>query len=565
MPKSENVISALPLLADALGRKRGVRVFIGGDRAFTEGKNIHMPSLPLNAGDELVNLARGWLDHESAHLRLTNFDALKKAKLTPIEKHIWNIIEDYAVERDLAAIYPGCRQNFLWLIRHVFLKEGDNQNEIERPSAEQVLDWLLISLRSLAEPELDAERNRLEAYLNRDYPKLLPELEPLVVAIPQNSADTVCRIAQAKRITQCLKAYAESELNLPAQNSYDGQSESAVQGEQGQMAGGSPSSESGGNYNITAKAGPVQPSPAKSLSELLADPSALQDRDIGTLAGSLLEGASKSSSSCKLTVAESKPSWADKLGDQEIAEIMKKTIALRTRICALLQSKVFSRNQTGRSGRVNSRLLSRLFTANPRVFSRTTEHKGLNTLVWLLLDASASMRNGERIRLACQACFAVAQALVKIPGVSVGATSFPNGQSHEGNSWATVGQILSPKEKLHHRFAVPVSGNTPMAEALWWLLQQMQNSKEARKIVLILSDGVPDSPEETQRALETHRASGHEVCGIGIATQAMSNLLGARSRAVYDLEELPLAMFDMLQGTLLKQAGVGYGQHKKVA
>lgn len=154
MPRSENVISALPLLADALGRKRGVRVFIGGDRAFTDGKNIHIPSLPLNAGDELVNLARGWLDHESAHLRLTNFDALKKARLSPIEKHIWNIIEDYAVERDLAAIYPGCRQNFLWLIRHVFLKEGDSHNEIERPPAEQVLDWLLISLRSLAEPSL---------------------------------------------------------------------------------------------------------------------------------------------------------------------------------------------------------------------------------------------------------------------------------------------------------------------------------------------------------------------------------------------------------------------------
>lgn len=375
----------------------------------------------------------------------------------------------------------------------------------------------------------------------------------------------MCRIAQAKRITQCLNAYVDREFNLTVEHSLNGKSESAEQGEQGQMAGGSPNSESGGGSNSTAKAGPIQLSPAQCLRELLADPSALQDRDIGTLAGSLLEGASKSSSSCKLTVAESNPSQADKLGDQEIAEVLKKTIALRTRICALLQSKVFSRNQTGRTGRVNSRLLARLFTANPRVFSRTTEREGLNTLVWLLLDASASMRNGERIRLACQACFAVAQALIKIPGVSVGATSFPNGHSHEGNSWATVGQILSPKEMLHHRFAVPVSGNTPMAEALWWLLQQMQNSQEARKIVLILSDGVPDSPEETQRALEAHRASGHEVCGIGIATQAMSNLLGARSRAVYDLEELPLAMFEMLQGTLLKQAGVGYGQHQKVA
>ena len=46
MKNTKCVISVLPLIADALGRKYGVKVIIGGERAYTNGKNIHSRFAP---------------------------------------------------------------------------------------------------------------------------------------------------------------------------------------------------------------------------------------------------------------------------------------------------------------------------------------------------------------------------------------------------------------------------------------------------------------------------------------------------------------------------------------
>ena len=40
---------SLPLLAAALSDQRNIKVDIGGEKAFTDGKTIHLPSLPLDA------------------------------------------------------------------------------------------------------------------------------------------------------------------------------------------------------------------------------------------------------------------------------------------------------------------------------------------------------------------------------------------------------------------------------------------------------------------------------------------------------------------------------------
>ena len=88
----KHIIKALPLLASVLGRKYGVQVRIGGDTAFTNGNIIQLPSLPLDGDETLIGLIRGYLDHEAAHIRATDFDTLNTANVTPLEKHIWNML-----------------------------------------------------------------------------------------------------------------------------------------------------------------------------------------------------------------------------------------------------------------------------------------------------------------------------------------------------------------------------------------------------------------------------------------------------------------------------------------
>lgn len=489
-----HILSALPLLADALGRKYGVRVLIGGDRAFTDGKDIHIPALPLDAEEDMIHLARGYLDHEAAHLRVTDFEALQRASLTPVEKHVWNIFEDCMVEEKLAALYPGCRQNFIWLIRYVFLSQKD---EAGISPANDIFSWMLMSLRSLPVPELLSVRDKLAHSMDKHYPGLRMKLEPLVSGFVMGYQNTSANIRLAKEVVKIISLYMEAE-----HPSHAGVNDSETDRNTEEMSPG-----------------------MSELNELLLDPAKMRKLSIGELAGEKLEGVSMGTKR-GLTVAIPVKGTIARLTGPEIVEAKKATTALRTRLSGMLQASVRQRNSIGRSGRLATSMSARMAINDPRVFARHSGKKGHSTAIHILLDASSSMQ-GHRIALATQSCFAVAAALQNIRGISVAVTAFPGGAAPNGinKSRQTVAPVLTVNEKLHDKFGVKCCGSTPMAEALWWTLPQLHSLPEERKLLLIVSDGVPDNFEAAQNAIIAHKAHGHEVYGIGIATQAMQNLL----------------------------------------
>lgn len=203
----KNVIGALPLVADALGRKYGVKVYIGGQRAYTDGSSIHIPALPMDSDEPVLNLARGYLDHEAAHLRATDFAVLKKAKLSALEKHIWNIIEDFVVERKLGDIYPGCRDNFNWLSKHLFASTDENQQyAMDENPGQNVLNWILYALRSLDVPELGFRKILLGKKLDEHVPGLTQKIRPILDEIATSCTDTSSAIVFARQIAKTIEA-----------------------------------------------------------------------------------------------------------------------------------------------------------------------------------------------------------------------------------------------------------------------------------------------------------------------------------------------------------------------
>ena len=138
MTQTDAILRCLPVLATVLGRKYGIVVVIGGADAYTDGKTIHLPGLPAQTDDTFLGLVRGYIDHEAAHIRYTDFELLRSESIPPLTTHIWNILEDWRVEKRLAEIFPGCRRNFKWLIRHMFLGRDEG--------AYPVLSWLLLSV-----------------------------------------------------------------------------------------------------------------------------------------------------------------------------------------------------------------------------------------------------------------------------------------------------------------------------------------------------------------------------------------------------------------------------------
>ncbi|MBE6442233.1 MAG: hypothetical protein E7022_07915 [Desulfovibrio desulfuricans] len=68
------------------------------------------------------------------------------------------------------------------------------------------------------------------------------------------------------------------------------------------------------------------------------------------------------------------------------------------------------------------------------------------------------------------------------------------------------------------------AGNTPLAEALWWVMQTMLKLKEARKILLILTDGKPQRMAAVRHGLGSVPKLGLEVYGIGINNSSILTL-----------------------------------------
>lgn len=539
--KHKDIIRALPLVADALGRKYGVRVHIGGNKAYTNGQDIHLPSLPLDSDEIALNLARGYLDHEAAHLRSTDFEAMAQAGLTAIEKHIWNILEDVMVERKLAQLYPGCRHNLTWLVKHVFLQEFEPSSDVST----EILNWILCHVRSFDVPELNALTQELAQCVDQAFPGLLPNLMPIISSVPQICLDTRACISTAKELVRIIEKYAQSQANAQETTRTGGTDET-------QHAHNEHSQDK--HHTGAATAIPTLVD-IENLTEILHAPADKLPSGFGDRLGEALEKLS-SPSSQSLTVAQVRPKSNTPLSEQDIDEARKSTTALRTRLQGLLQSAVDVRSKIGRTGRIDHRRLSRVVTtADSKVFLRKGRRQGVNTAIHILLDASASMQ-GSCMELASKSCYALGHALVHIPDVSLAITCFPGCIDYTlpstDESHRSVAPVLLRNEKFHNRFEITPNGSTPMAEALWWVLQEIHPQPEERKIILIISDGDPDSYNETASAISAIKGLGIEVYGIGIASTAMSRLLPYnQSASVNDLGQLAPAMFGILQNAFM--------------
>ena len=548
----KHIIKALPLLASVLGRKYGVQVRIGGDTAFTNGNIIQLPSLPLDGDETLIGLIRGYLDHEAAHIRATDFDTLNTANVTPLEKHIWNMLEDHRVENVLSGIYPGCRENFQWLIKHLFLPktEKSKQKAAAPDPALLILDWLLITVRSWDVGELGAERDCLRASAEIHYPGLTHELEPVLRLVPKQCASTQDTFGFACEIANIIRKYAQvMEEQQKQEHSHTGQGTSNAL----------PEVESDPSFGQTGT--PTAPRQAlQSLQKLVSTDanSDLFPSGVGEQLQQMLSNLGKNGGE-RVQIAVATPQTTQPLSPDELNDSRQATTALRTRLQALMQSIRSVRNHSAYTGALNIRRLHSLATGNAKVFLRKGEKAGVNTAVHILLDASGSM-NGKPIALADKACFAVASALQAIPGVSVGVTAFPGNpvpdSPEQQGHWQTVAPVLLHGQKLHTRFTMKTGGSTPMDAALWWVLQQLHSMTELRKIVVLISDGEPDDLKLTQTAIRAVKDAGMEVYGIGIHTISIQTLLpGKGSRVINDIAELAPSMFAILHDALIRKQG----------
>ena len=543
MVRTKDVLNCLPLLASILGDRYGVQVRIGGKEACTNGKVIHLPSLPIDCEPELLALARSFVDHESGHIRHTDFSVLKAENLDPVTFNLFNCLEDWRVEKKLSGIFPGCRRNLNWLIRRFFVEQAQPRAGGDSPAL-AVLDYVLLTVRAWDVDEVTLTRQNAASIMEQHFPSLKEALDAILVKVYIHCPDTTAAVEYARQIAQCIRQW-EPPQPMATNKCTD-------KNDQGDMP--QPTREDTDSASkIDQQTETVQPLRALSdlpLKALFHAEAQDLPQQLGEIMAIELANSSVESASDALTVAVEGTRQAAPLSAEQKQQALQASIALSTRLQGFLQAHTQRRCSIGRRGTLHANSLHRLQVGNARVFQKESMQLGLNTAVHVLLDVSGSMA-GAPINLANRACFAVATALSHIRGVNPAVTAFP--AVTETNS---VFPIMRHGQAVPDLFDLRASGGTPLAGAVWWVLQTMLPLKERRKMILVITDGMPDNQLAANNAIGVAQKLGFEVYGLGIRDEHITHLLPHTSRVVNDLPDLVSAMFAMLQATLLKGCAI---------
>ena len=535
----QDILKSLPLIASVLGRQYGVQVSIGGTEAYTDGRTVHIPSLSLDADSEVLGFVRGYIDHEAGgHLRFTDFDALQAEYLFPIEKFLWNAIEDVRVERALSDIYPGCKSNLQWLARRIFVEEFKPAQDPKTA----LMSYVLLTCRAWSVPAIEASRQIERQTVAQHYPQLLGKLDALLSQVRDNCPDTRAAIDYARQIAELIEEHQEpqQEEQAPGTEKADGQgqgqgqepkareSEEHEQESQSQAQGQDDSDTPTPNQCAPIRI--TEENLPKTFSEQLAD-------RLGTVSAQTPEQELiHSAIPVRQTPAP--------LPEEEQRKALAETTGLRYRLQGMLQAMRMRDTAPSRHGRLCPHNLHRMFVGNPKVFRSDAPTPAVNTAVHVLCDCSGSMV-GKPIRHARQACFAIAHALKTVPGINLGVTTFPA----QGETYS-VSPVLEHGKPFHRNFMFETTGSTPLTEALLWATQELCRQPEPRKILLLLSDGSPDNYLTCLQVI-AEASRFVELYGLGIWDESIKKLLPDSSAIIYYLSDLSSALFNILQNTLI--------------
>jgi Mg-chelatase subunit ChlD len=534
---------AFPIVAAALGHRLGVRVMVQGQTARTDGEMIVIPAYDGN-NPHYRDVAWGYLAHEAAHIRYTDFGVFKSACTSPLRKAILNIIEDVRIEKRMAESYPGTRFTIEKTVAQLISEGGyEIPSEVAHPAV-LLQAYLLFGLRSqvLGQTLLKGMAEDAKDRIRQTVPsKVFDLLENISMDI-----ESVKDTQEALSMTDRILLMFEDELKQVERDSmanYKRQEESDE---------GMDSDSNDANGSVESLAGRTS-----CLRQLLsADDSDLNCDLFETIRDGLALG-NEEAPRITLPVADEPP-----LDPVQGRLLLEKALAesgkLRASLQGLVQANRLSKPVTRRSGnRMDSSRMNRLGWNDPKVFRRMESHKAPNTAVHILVDRSPSMSAlvahegktiGRRIDLAWEATLSLAMALEGIQGVNLGITAFPGKDGEASSVYSVLPHGSSVRSRVA-AFGGDLDGSTPLAEAIWFAGCRLVQQREERKLLMVLTDGIPDDLDEALNILARCRSSGIEVTGIGLGIEV--DRVFESNVSVQLIRELPMRLNEVCKRLLL--------------
>ena len=545
--------NALPIVAAAYGEKFGVKVLIQGQDAFTDGERIVIPT--ANPDDpHYQQIAWGYLAHEAAHIRHTNFDMVQKASSKPIRKALLNIIEDVRIENELAKDYPGTRRSISQVIEYMVDTQQMCVPEQLEP-ASNLQAWLLFRLRChfLGQKALTPLYQAIDERVRQLFPAAaMSRLSAMLTAVP-----SLASTGEVLKLVDAIVAMLEEE-SRPPQDESDADSGNDIGQDASNDSNNSsdsqtPETDSSATGDFAETGDSDNSDQADNLRQALEASAAQFEPDtFAQVAEVLSEQAEGHQGVTPLSLPQAEQAM---LGDEAILTLSASESAqIRARLRGMVQSSQDNRNHAKRHGlRVATHRLAASQAGESRLFIQRQPRIAPNAAVHLLVDISGSMGkpigegNRKYFHVANEAALALAMALEGIPGVVPAVSYFPG--IHQEVSIA-----LLPKQSVRHRaacFDQKPRGCTPMAQAMWFAANSLLAQKQKRKLMIVLTDGDPDDWAATHDIVDRCRRSGFELLGIGIQTRSVEKFF-PQSIVINDVKDLKRELFEVTQQLLIQ-------------
>lgn len=596
--KNELLKDSLPLIGAGLGDKLGVRITVSGNQAWTDGKTINVPSFNISSKEE-KDAVLGFMSHEAAHIKFDTFKGIQHSDLgVPVRKVFWNIFEDLRIEKAMIDSMIGTKKwiNQIWLNRQA---EGKRKPVTEDAEPISIInDLLLFHCRvnhrgqTHLQPYLDAAE---DAFIGKVSWKLHSKLMALLDSKLDTLSSSVDAMNLAKEVETLLQQHDEDEPEEKPEEPEQEQSSDGGESESDGNAGGESQGDSDDDSSETKPGSSSETTSGESESEPEAgeqssssgqqpqQPNGPSKEDVEAAIASMLSASeddiedemeafaqsmttlAKANASHEVAIPDSSNVLAiNGYGLDRLGRCKRTSNQLTATLQGVVQQHLIVRSRTANSGnRLNSKVLYRGATGDPRLFKTKAKKKEVNSIVEIAIDNSGSMVNQTTsdgktlLAVAKDAQTALALALEKINGVNVTASAFPTwGSRYE------VYNLLSENEKaarLADRLEeVRGSGHhTPSATAMWHCIKTVMNSQKKKKIILFITDGWPNG-EEHQPLIElVRKAEKNNIVVIGIAIGSISerpeNFKQYFNNAVFieDMSELKKEMFNIAKQVIV--------------
>ena len=201
-------------------------------------------------------------------------------------------------------------------------------------------------------------------------------------------------------------------------------------------------------------------------------------------------------------------------------------------------------------GRIASNRIWRLNAlGDTNVFRLDTATCGIDAAVTVMLDRSGSM--DMCIVDAAAAALACSQALERISKVRTSIEMFPGQYGEPGDTVTLQSFGQSARQVVRKASEVSAEGGTPLTEALRGAIPKLMAQKVKKRIVFIVTDGVPNNVVTAKEEMARAQALGVDFVGIGIGEygKAIEALMPC-SVVVNTASELPDAFEKLFRGTV---------------